>query len=118
MKYKIAALANLTIGSMQILVALNLIFIVIPRMMELYEQFNTVFSMTSSYLAPTLNVLLGIINIFIGYKILITKDKLKEKYFTVSIAILAITFIIAGAAATLSVLTIINPIYNMASSIQ
>ena len=110
LKYKIVGFANYLIGGLQIFVALVLIFIVIPRMLSLYQDFGTEVTFTKSYLSPIINFVIGSFGVFLGHKMFSSNGKILEKYFTISIIYLVETFITAGIITQLSVLSIIQPL--------
>jgi type II secretory pathway component PulF len=118
MKYKIVGTANYLIGGVQILISLTLFFVVVPRMQSLYRDFNAEVSLTKSYLAPIINIVLGIFAIFLGHKLFFSKGRVLEKYFTISIVYLVATFITAGIITQLSILSIIQPLYDLSSSLN
>lgn len=118
MKYKIVGIANFLIGGIQILVALMLIFLVIPRMQSLYQDFNVQIPSIKPYLMPSLNTILGSLNIFLGYKLFSTETNDIDKYFTVSVIYLTFTFIIASVIAKLSILSLLIPLYKLTASLK
>lgn len=120
MKYKIVGIANYIIGGLQVFVSLALIFLVIPRIQSLYQEMTLEieFSYIKTYLPPTINLGIGVLGIFLGYKLFSSKNKQLEKYFTISIIYLVVTFITAGVLTQLSVLTSIIPIYSLTSSLN
>lgn len=120
MKYKIVGIANYIIGGVQTFVSLTLLFFVIPRIQNLFQEMtlNTEFSYIKTYLPPVLNLCIGIFGLFLGHKLFSTKDKQLEKYFTISIIYLVITFITAGILTQLSVLTALIPIYSLTTSLN
>jgi hypothetical protein len=120
MKYKIVGTANYIIGGFQTFVSLVLIFLVIPRIQSLYQDMalEIEFSYIKTYLPPILNLGIGVLGIFLGHKLFSSKNKQLEKYFTISIIYLVITFITTGVLAQLSVLTSLIPIYSLTSSLK
>lgn len=118
MKYKLIAILNLLLGLIELFVGLSFTFVVIPRMMVLYENMNVIISPWQKYRSSIIAIISSTLSIFLAFKILKTKGKNKEKYFLAGVIYLAVTFFLAAVNTWLTSLSIIGPIYNLSSQLQ
>ena len=119
MKYKILTAANFLIGGVQLIVSFTTIFIVIPKMLTLYSEFDAAnINLLNAYKSPILGALAGIVNIFLGLAVSRSKGESKEKYFTISVIYLVFSLIIAGVLIQLSVLSVTEPLYSLSNGLQ
>jgi hypothetical protein len=118
MKFKLIAYSELLLGLFQVIYGGTLSFIVIPKLSILYSEFNLPISVLQKYGISVIIILLGLINIFFTFKILKSQGAIKEKYLKSGAIYLLINFILTGIAGAISVLSIINPIYQMTSQLQ
>ncbi|MBU0708274.1 hypothetical protein KJ596_00810 [Patescibacteria group bacterium] len=114
-KYKIVGIINFIFGSLQIIYSLLTIFIIIPKLLtELYTEVNVEMpSFAPTYLALGFNLLLGIICIFLGYKLFSKHGEVQKKYYKFGLALAIVSVLFGGVFSGTAILSAVLPIYNL-----
>lgn len=111
-RYKIIGSLNLLFGIFSSIFSLFDIFIIIPKLNSVSQEFETKSISTTVYLFPTIILLIGLINLFIAWKLIKNKQK---KYFFLGILSLILGISTLGILIGASVLSTLLPLYNLTS---
>lgn len=111
MKYKIVGSMNALIGFLQVGIASYYLFLVLPKLNVIYQQFDVDHrgSEFSSYAILSGIFLLGLINLFFALKNI--SGASSEKYFNYSVISLIISFVIGGFLVAYLVIASVGPMY-------
>ncbi|MBU0708174.1 hypothetical protein KJ596_00275, partial [Patescibacteria group bacterium] len=113
-KYKIVGIINFIFGGLQIIYPLLTIFFTIPKLAELYTEVNVEMpSFAPTYLALGFNLLLGIICIFLGYKLFSKHEEVQKKYYKFGLALAIVSVLFGGVFSGTAILSAVLPIYNL-----
>ena len=117
-KYKIVGMLNFLMGIPILLLSLSFSIFIIPKLSQLYLEFNTNNSgnIILSYIIVLVLLIIAIANIFLGIKGFSNTQK-KEIYFKYSLIMALVTFIFGGVLVGLMILSVILPVYNLSSSL-
>ena len=115
-KYKIVGLINLLFGLLQLFLPIMLWVSVIPKLTEIYSNFqvNNQPNLTLLFGALILLFIFGLTNIILGV-MGFKKIKEKEKIFQYGIMVAVVTFFLMGALVSFLVSSIISHLYNITS---
>jgi len=118
---KVVGLINLLFGIVEILVGIPYILFTIPKLLKMYENLNVdlPYNPSTAYLYPAFLILLGLINVLVGlgnFNILF-KNK-SELIYKVGMFLVILSFIITGLVISNMVNSMINPIYNLSTTIS
>jgi len=115
-KYKTVGTINFIFGGLQIIYPLLAIFFTIPKLTELYTEVSAEMpSFAPTYLALGLNLLLGITNFFLGFKLFSKQEGIQEKYFKFSLTLAIVSFLLMGVFSGIATLSAVLPIYSVTS---
>ncbi|HUW22264.1 MAG TPA: hypothetical protein VMW41_06400 [Candidatus Bathyarchaeia archaeon] len=115
-KYRIVGIINFIFGGLQIIYLLLAIFFTIPRLTDLYNEFSAEMpSFAPTYLVLGFNLLLGITNFFLGFKLFSKQAKIQKKYFKFGLALAIVSFLLVGVFSGIATLSAVLPIYNLTS---
>ncbi|MBU0618665.1 hypothetical protein KKD62_00345 [Patescibacteria group bacterium] len=115
-KYKIVGIINFIFSGLQIIYPLLAIFFTIPRLTKLYTEVSAEMpSFAPAYLALGFNLLLGITNFFLGFKLFSKQEKIQEKYFKFGLVLAVTSFLLMGVFSGIATLSAVLPIYNLTS---
>lgn len=103
---------NFSLGAGQVGMSLVQILFIIPKLNSVYAEFNAPINTNTTYLFPFLLVIMGIVNLFLGLKLL--KAKPSEKILMSGIVFIIISFVLGGFLMALSSISTLGPIYNLA----
>lgn len=117
-KYKIIGILNFLLGIPTLLLSLSFSIFVIPKLNQLYAEFNTNNSgnVILSYIIVLVLLIIAIANIFLGIKEFSNTQK-KEIYFKYGVIMAVVAFLLGGVLTGLMTLSVILPIYNLSSSL-
>lgn len=114
-KYKIVGVINFFFGFFEVIYPLIGILFTIPRLTELYSEFQTKGpNLLPTYMILYIVILMGIGNFFLGFK-LFSKSENKDKYFKYAIILIVASFLLGGLFTQITSLSVLIPIYNNAS---
>ncbi|MDO8658439.1 MAG: PsbP-related protein [Candidatus Levybacteria bacterium] len=118
-KYKILGIIIIIFGFLQVPIPALQILFVIPQITNLYEGLNIEQpSLIPAYAVLTFLIILGLINIFIGIKLILKSTLHKEIYFKLGIATLIIIFLSVGSSIAFTITSVITPIYKLTSELD
>lgn len=121
MKYKIVGVGNAILGIVEIYLGVGIQFIVVPRMLEVYEEFQlgqeTINQATrNSFIYFLLFVFLGAVNILLAMKLF--DKKRRETYFNWALGVLIGTIVIGGILAQLSAISSVQVLYSLTEQLK
>lgn len=115
-KYKIVGAINLLLGGLQIIYPLFTLLFTLPRLTELYSEFNAEGpSLTITYFTLGSVIFVGFANLFLGFKLFLKAEEIAKKYFKYGLASVIISFLLMGIFPSIASLSIVLPIYNLTS---
>lgn len=110
-KYKIVSGINFLLGISQILISFLQILFVSPKLQTLSTDLDaSIPSYTDT--VWVLAILMGIANIFVGFKIITSQSEKKEKYFTYGFFIAITTFLLFGFLVAFNTMYSLSNIYS------
>jgi len=117
-KYKVVGVLDFLLGIPILLLSVSFSIFVIPKLSQLYLEFNTNNSgnIIFSYIIVLFLLIIAVANIFLGIKGFSNTSK-KEIYFKYGLIMAVVTFILSGLLVGLMTLSVILPIYNLTSSL-
>jgi hypothetical protein len=118
MKYKIIALVNFLLGGLHIFTSLGLMFSVIPRLTELYDQVEVEISISGVYFTSSVNLIFGSVLILLGYKLLTLKNKSINKYYTLSLILILAAIALTAITSYMQILMVTEPLYNLTGPLE
>lgn len=114
-KYKIVGVVNFFFGFFEVVYPLIVILFTIPRLTELYSEFQTKGpNLIPIYIILSIVILIGIGNFFLGVKLFSISEN-KDKYFKYAIILIVINFLLGGIFTQIVSLSVLMPIYNLTS---
>ncbi|OGG01704.1 hypothetical protein A2W14_03755 [Candidatus Gottesmanbacteria bacterium RBG_16_37_8] len=114
-KYKIIGAVNFFLGIFEIVYPLIVILFTIPRLTELYAEFQAKGpNLIPTYIILSIVMLMGVGNFILGVK-LFSKSENKEKFFKIAIILIIASFLLGGVITKIASLSVIMPIYNLTS---
>ena len=115
-KYKIIGITNLFFGLAQLIVSSSFLVFTLPKLNDLYAQFQVVRpNAWIPYAIGIVVIVAGLINIYLGIKNF-QKHKEQEKYFKFGLISAIITFALSGILVSLLTLSVVLPMYNLTES--
>lgn len=118
LRYKIAGAINLLLGFFQSLTSLSFLFFTLPNMREFYFEFKVETpNFAMSYLVLGLVLLMGLINLFLGFKLILKTKEVTEKYFHYSVTLIVVSLILSGLYLSFLVGSAVFPLYNLSNSL-
>lgn len=112
-KCKLVSVTSLMVGSIQLLMAFIQFTFVLPRISQLFTEFNQLANLTTSYILLLLLALLGFTNLFLSLKVFHGEGQ--EKYFLFTALFVTVSFFVSGFIVSLMVGSLIYPVYNLGS---
>lgn len=113
-KYKLVCAIIFLVGSFQVLYSLATIFVVIPKILDLYESLGSAnISIIPTLLSNILVFLIGVVNIMLAWKLLSNKTADKEKYLKIAAVMLMVSFGLILFSILISVLNTVGSVYNL-----
>ncbi|OGM14218.1 hypothetical protein A3D84_03920 [Candidatus Woesebacteria bacterium RIFCSPHIGHO2_02_FULL_42_20] len=104
---------NLIFGLSQMFMSLSYLFVIVPKMKSLYEQFAARVDLTESYLILFAVLIVGILNIITTIK-LFTKDGIKlERYFRFGLILIFTSLLGFTIYYQVALASVVNPIYSL-----
>lgn len=117
-KYKVVGIISLLNGILFVLSPILMYLFVIPKFIALYEEstLSTKANLGQTYLSLTIVFILGIINIFLGSKLLFGAEETKKKYYKYGLAMVILFLVLWGLyffSAIFSGIFVIQQISNL-----
>jgi len=113
-KYKIIGIITLFLGLIQLILVLSFLIFTVPRLIEIYRQFESQPNLTTVYTISALILTASFINLFLGVKNF-QENKEKERYFNYSLISVIVTFFLGGILVSMLNLSALLPLYNLTS---
>lgn len=110
---QLIGLANLLMGLIQIILPATQAFFVIPKLSHFHQQFASQTRFTATYLILFLIFTAGLANLYFSSK-LVFKRTISKNVLEKAVILLVISFITLGIFTGFTILSVINPIYNLA----
>ena len=106
------------VGFIEVMVALFLWILALPKMMEVYRAIDT-YSVSYAHLIFGTIISLGLAStcFFISYKLFSSNEKNKERYLNYATGLILLSFVLVGMLTGLMLTTIILPIYSFTSTL-
>lgn len=111
----VMGIINLLLGGGQTGLSLIGLLFVLPKLNSLYSDFNAQVDRGSMYLPYALILLMGVINMFIGIKLLSKSVSNKSVFLNFGVISAVITAIITILLVALGSASSLGPIYNLTS---
>lgn len=115
-KYKLVGLVDCILGSVLIALTTVQTFILIPKLQQLYSDFNAKINPTMTYGPIVFVFLVSLANLFLGLKLLKKSKEYKESYFKLGVATAIIGLLLTLPLLGLNWVATILPIYQLTSS--
>jgi len=106
---KIIGILNILLGVLILFQTASFTFNVIPKLSPLYGQISYAPPITNYFLSFLMSVL-GISNLYLGYKLFTPS---KAKYFKLCLIILLITLLFLGYYSSIMLKATVGPLYNL-----
>lgn len=107
------AIANLVLGVLYLSISLIIPIFILPSVTQTYSALNiNKPSFTFTYIILGVVMLMGMINLFFGFKIL---NKKNDKYLKYGIIFAVVTFFLGSFLTAIASLSVTSSIYNMTS---
>lgn len=98
---------------------IGMIFFVLPKMKPVFEAFDSKQpNLLTLYFSSLVQAIFGIINIFVGLKLLLKSTVSREKYFKVGVILAVAMFLLMSISQAFNTLSVVSPLYNLMSNID
>ena len=117
-KYKIVGLVDLLVGLIALVIPSIILFSVLPKALEVYQDFGASYSPTLTYSGFVVVFLISVVNLFFSFKLFRHQGKNGDRYYNLGIISAIVTFIlILLIPAFLSYSTLV-PMFNLVNVIK
>ena len=117
---KAVGIINIFFGVVELLIGVPFVLFTLPRLLEMYESMNVElpYTQTTAYFFPICFILLGIINLLVGFGNLniIFKNK-SELIYKIGMILVILSLITTSLSISAAISSFVGPIYTITNSL-
>ncbi len=115
-KYRSVGIANIVFGLLQTFYPASLVILIIPKVSKMYTDFDAIPPSFTIVKILTWSIMLfGIVNVYLGFRLLRKSTTNKNKYYKYAVAFLVTGILLLLTSPILGYLSLVVPIYNLTS---
>lgn len=116
-KYKIVGFFNILFGLIYFIVPVSYLFLVVPKLYQIYSYFNSKPNLFIIYLFGGIPIVISLLSLLIGVRIFSKDEKVREKYFVYGLIFFGLLWIISGLIIASLSFSVLYPLYNLSSQL-